>query len=103
MRPTQVRLGEMPGRKPYPQNEWWGSHGVTHQKGIIQYSLSPVRQRACKNMIQNYIFNGYRRLSAQFAYWIVPVAIGFGTYTWAKRYDTYINSKEAHVAGHAHS
>ncbi|OCH88723.1 hypothetical protein OBBRIDRAFT_794969 [Obba rivulosa] len=101
MRPTQVRFSEMPGPKTY--NPWWGSHEVTHQKGIVQYSLSPMRQRPCKNMFRNYIFNGYRRLSSQFGYWIVPFAIGYGTYTWAKSYDTYLNSKEAHIAGHAHS
>ena len=39
-------------------------------------AVSPFRQRASKNLIQGYIFNGYRRLSAQFAYWAVPASLG---------------------------
>lgn len=29
-------------------------------------------------MISGYIFNGYRRLSSQLVYWVIPFA--FGTY-----------------------
>ena len=39
-------------------------------------AVSPFRQRASKNLIQGYIFNGYRRLSAHFAYWAVPASLG---------------------------
>ncbi|PSR75792.1 hypothetical protein PHLCEN_2v8909 [Hermanssonia centrifuga] len=72
------------------------------QKGVVQYAVSPMRQRATHNLIRSYIFNGYRRLSVQVPYWIVPFAIGYGTYTWAKSYDEWQNSKAAHVAGHHH-
>lgn len=78
-------------------------------------AVSPVRQRAAKNLFRNYLFNGYRRLSSQFGYWIVPVVIGtcprslpedntnsaltgYSTYAWAKKYDAYLNSKEGHIA-----
>ena len=39
-------------------------------------AISPVRQRAAKNLFRSYLFNGYRRLSSQVPYWIVPVLIG---------------------------
>ena len=93
-------------------------------------ALSPQRQRAAHNLIRNYVFNGYRRLASHVPYWIVPFAIGeqslstyicstvyrrcmqvfaymsflcigYGTYTWAKKYDAWQNSKAAHVAGHS--
>ncbi len=43
---------------------------------VILLGISPNSQRACKNMFRSYLFNGYRRLSGQLPYWIVPVAIG---------------------------
>ena len=39
-------------------------------------AVSPVRQRAAKNLFRSYLFNGYRRLSSQVGYWIVPVVLG---------------------------
>lgn len=82
-----------------------------------------MRQRAVKGLLSGYIFNGYRRLSAQLPYWIIPFAVGeytspflctvsddhwvysshatssgYGTYTWAKSYDKWQNSKAGHVA-----
>ncbi|KAK7683784.1 hypothetical protein QCA50_013160 [Cerrena zonata] len=98
MRPTAARMSEMPGPKVY--NLWWGDSGTMRQKGIIQYSLAPNRQRPAKNLIRNYLFNGFRRLSSQAVYWVIPFGLGYGTYTWAKSYDAWQNSKAAHVAGH---
>ncbi|KAI0357814.1 hypothetical protein OH77DRAFT_1435553 [Trametes cingulata] len=98
MRPTEIRHSDMPGPKVY--NLWWGDKGVQKQKGIVTYTLSPFRQRAAHNLIRNYIFHGYRRLSSQAIYWVIPFAIGYGTYSWAKRYDAWQNSKAAHIAGH---
>ncbi|KZT04879.1 uncharacterized protein LAESUDRAFT_727454 [Laetiporus sulphureus 93-53] len=98
MRATDIRRSDMPGPKAY--NMWWGDRELPKQKGIIQYSMSPVRQRALGHIFRNYLYNGYRRLSGQFGYWIIPIGFGYGVYTWAKRYDTYINSKAAHLAGH---
>ena len=39
-------------------------------------AVSPFRQRAAKNLFRGYLFNGYRRLSSQVGYWIVPVVLG---------------------------
>lgn len=39
------------------------------------------------------IYHGYRLLDN----FLLP---GYGTYTWAKSYDEWQNSKAAHVAGH---
>lgn len=78
-------------------------------------AVSPARQRAAKNLFRGYLFNGYRRLSSQVGYWIVPVVIGtfqslgpsvcqqptpagYSTYAWAKKHDAYLNSKEGHLA-----
>ncbi|KAI0795516.1 cytochrome b-c1 complex subunit 8 [Abortiporus biennis] len=99
MRPTVARMSDMPGPKVY--NLWWGDRGIAAQKGVIQYAISPNRQRAAKNMFRNWLFNGYRRLAAQVPYFVVPFAVGYGTYTWAKSYDAWQNSKAAHEAGHA--
>lgn len=38
--------------------------------------MSPMRQRATHNMFRNWMFNGYRRLSGQVGYFIVPFALG---------------------------
>jgi len=97
MRPTAAIRGEAPTGKAY--NLWWGTReGATPQKGITQYSVSPFRQRAAKNLFRGYLFNGYRRLSSQVGYWIVPVVLGYSTYAWAKKHDAYLNSKEGHLA-----
>ncbi|GJE86333.1 UcrQ domain-containing protein [Phanerochaete sordida] len=100
MQPTTPRMSEMPGPKVY--NLWWGDKSVQRQKGVVTYAVSPWRQRAAKNMFRSYIFNGYRRLSQQAPYWIIPFAIGYGTYTWARSHDEWQNSKAAHVAGGHH-
>ena len=39
-------------------------------------ALSPMRQRVAKHMFRGWLFNGYRRLSAQVVYWIIPFAGG---------------------------
>jgi hypothetical protein len=32
----------------------------------------------------------------------IILSLGYGTYAWAKKYDTWQNSKAAHLAGHEH-
>ncbi|KIM62879.1 hypothetical protein SCLCIDRAFT_1214671 [Scleroderma citrinum Foug A] len=100
MRPTAVRSDGMPGPKTY--NPWWGDTRNLKQRGIITYTLSPFRSRAAKDIFQGWLFNGYRRLAGQLPYWIVPFAIGYGTYTWAKRRDAWQTSKAGHLALHGH-
>ncbi|KAG2347089.1 hypothetical protein BDR05DRAFT_987715 [Suillus weaverae] len=124
MRPTATRLDGMPGLalisslqlnhlwvivQPtagiillflplLPQSPWWGDTSMHKQRGVVVYTVSPFRQRGSKAMIRGWLFNGYRRLAAQVPYWIVPFAIGYGTYTWAKRRDAWQNSKAGHIA-----
>jgi len=101
MRPSAVRMSEMPGGRVY--NLWWGTkEGAVKQKGVVTYTVSPFRQRAVKGLFKGYLFNGYRRLSAQFGYWVVPVVIGYSTYAWAKKHDAWQNSKAGHIAGAHH-
>lgn len=38
--------------------------------------MSPFKQRAVHNLFRSYIFNGYRRLSSQAVYWVIPFALG---------------------------
>ncbi|ETW77295.1 hypothetical protein HETIRDRAFT_37298, partial [Heterobasidion irregulare TC 32-1] len=95
MKATNVCMSDMPGPKVY--NLWWGDKSGIRQKGVIQYSVSPFRQRASKNLIQGYIFNGYRRLSAHFAYWAVPASLGYAIYAWAKSRDAWHTSKAGHI------
>jgi len=101
MRPSAVRMGDMPGPRVY--NLWWGTKdGAQKQAGVVTYSVSPFRQRALKGVFRGYLFNGYRRLAAQAGYWIVPVVIGYSTYAWAKKHDEWQNSKAGHIAGAHH-
>jgi len=72
-------------------------------------------------MVRNWMFNGYRRLSAQLPYWVIPVGIGmfcgytfgssfdrhvrtigYSVYAWAKQRDAWQNSKAGHLAGASH-
>ncbi|KAJ7594041.1 cytochrome b-c1 complex subunit 8 [Mycena floridula] len=102
MRPSIARFSDMPG----PQrawNAWWGDrHGsITRQKGVIQYTLSPYQSKAAPQMIRTYMFNGFRRISAEAFYVVFPFAVGYGIYAWARSYDEYHNSKAGHVAAMA--
>ncbi|KAG2366352.1 hypothetical protein BDR07DRAFT_1458615 [Suillus spraguei] len=126
MRPTAARLDGMPGPKTF--NPWWGDTSMQKQRGVVVYisnfnlcfqfvasilvaflpycaflilalaAVSPFRQRGSKALISGWLFNGYRRLAAQVPYWIVPFAIGYGTYTWAKSRYAWQNSKAGHIA-----
>ncbi|KZP13060.1 hypothetical protein FIBSPDRAFT_936539 [Athelia psychrophila] len=77
---------------------WWGDTSGGKMKGVITYTQSPFRQNPTAHMFRGYLFNGFRRLAGQMPYWIVPVAIGYGTFTWAKSHDEYQNSKAGHMA-----
>ncbi|KAI0058364.1 hypothetical protein BV25DRAFT_1830200 [Artomyces pyxidatus] len=101
MRATAVAMSEMPGPKVY--NLWWGDkHGAQKQRGVITYTVSPFRQNPVDHMFRSYLFNGYRRLSAQVPYFIVPVVIGYSVYSWAKGREEWQNSKAGHLAGAHH-
>jgi ubiquinol-cytochrome c reductase subunit 8 len=119
---------------------WWGDyhHGLQKQRGVVTYSksvslnlltrdlgakqgVSPFRQSATSHLFRSYLFNGYRRLSAQLPYWLIPVGIGvsivlyfvpsltedmkfsgYSVYAWAKKRDAWQNSKAGHLAGASH-
>ncbi|KAF9022347.1 hypothetical protein BDZ89DRAFT_1163294 [Hymenopellis radicata] len=98
MRPSLIRLGDMPGpRRAY--NVWWGDkHGLVKQRGMYQYTLSPFQSKAAPHWARDYLFNGYRRLSKEAIYWVIPFSFGYGVYTWANNYTEYIESKAGHLA-----
>ncbi|KIY49831.1 hypothetical protein FISHEDRAFT_72455 [Fistulina hepatica ATCC 64428] len=97
MRPTNVRFSEMPGpRRVY--SPWWGDKNHAKQKGVIQYTLASNSSKTGPHWLRSYIFNGYRRLSQEAFYFLIPATIGYGIYAWAKRYDAWQNSKEGHLA-----
>ncbi|KZP32423.1 hypothetical protein FIBSPDRAFT_518278 [Athelia psychrophila] len=100
MRSSSVRKSEMPGGKTFIS--WWGDISDNRRKsrGVITYSQSPFRQNPMTGALRGYLFNGTRRLASQLPYWIVPVAIGYGTYTWAKSRDEWQNSKAGHLTLH---
>ncbi|KAF8063558.1 cytochrome b-c1 complex subunit 8 [Lyophyllum atratum] len=100
MRPSIARFSDMPGPKVY--NLWWGDQSGMRQKGVIQYTISPNQSRAAPHMIRNYLFNGYRRLSGELVFWLIPFGMGYGLYTWAKKTDAYQNSKAGHIAAGGH-
>ncbi|EIM87271.1 uncharacterized protein STEHIDRAFT_130709 [Stereum hirsutum FP-91666 SS1] len=96
MKPTSAVWSDMPG----PKNPWWGDKegGIQKIRGVTTYTVSPFRQRAASHMFSGYLFNGYRRLSKQFIFWSIPVAVGYSTYAWAKKTDAWMSSKEGHLA-----
>ncbi|PPQ95381.1 hypothetical protein CVT26_008226 [Gymnopilus dilepis] len=96
MRPTIARYGDMPGGKVY--SLWWGDSGAVKQKGVVTYTISPFQTKAGPHWLKHYIFNGYRRLSGEVLFFGIPMLLGYGVYTWAKRYDEWQNSKAGHLA-----
>ncbi|GFZ51348.1 Complex III subunit 8 [Saitozyma sp. JCM 24511] len=80
MRPTQIVQSGMPGGKTYMG--WWGDMGGPRQKGIVQYTLSPFKQKAMRGVFQGYLFNGFRRIMAQVPYFALPFAGGYAVYIW---------------------
>ncbi|KAM6501114.1 Cytochrome b-c1 complex subunit 8 [Amanita muscaria] len=100
MKATLARSSDMPGPKTYMM--WWGNQGVIKQKGIKQYTISPFQARAAPNWLRSYIFNGYRRLSGEALFFLIPIGIGYGVYTWAKSYDAWTKSKAGHLALEGH-
>lgn len=100
MHPTNAVRSGMPEPKHYIG--WWGDMGGPKQKGIIHYAQSPFRQSAMKGAFTGYIFNGYRRIAQNVPYFIVPVLIGLGTYSWGKSRYEYLNSKAGHIAAMKH-
>jgi len=100
MRPTLVHLSDMPGPKVY--NLWWGDKSGMKQKGMVSYTLSPFQSRAAPKMISSYLFNGTRRLAGQAAYFVIPFALGYAIYDWAKKTEAWQNSKAGHIASGHH-
>jgi len=72
--------------------------GGPKQKGIIQYGQSPFRQSPMRNAFRDYVFNGYRRIASQVPYFAIPIALGYGVYSWGKARYQFLNSKAGHVA-----
>ncbi|KAJ3869533.1 cytochrome b-c1 complex subunit 8 [Lentinula novae-zelandiae] len=101
MRPSIARASEMPGPKR-AWSSWWGAP-IIKQKGIVEYTLSPYQTKAAPHWVRNYVFNFYRRVSAEAVYFVIPFGLGYGIYAWAKRHDAHQNSKAGHIAsGAAH-
>jgi len=100
MKPTITRHSGMPGPKVY--NLWWGDKTGMKQRGMIQYTISPWQTKSAPHWMRNYLFNGYRRISGELLFFGIPFAIGYATYSWAKSYDEYQNSKAGHIASGGH-
>ncbi|KAH9474628.1 hypothetical protein JR316_0013092 [Psilocybe cubensis] len=60
--------------------------------------MSPYQTKAAPHWLKSYLFNGYRRISGELFFFGIPIALGYGVYTWAKRYDEWQNSKAGHLA-----
>ncbi|KAF5352077.1 hypothetical protein D9758_009449 [Tetrapyrgos nigripes] len=101
MRPSVTRYSDMPGPQ-HAWNRWWGDTALQKQRGVVQYTISPYQSKAAPKMIRSYIFNFYRRVSGEAVYFVVPFALGYGVYTWAKNRYEYMNSKAGHLASGEH-
>lgn len=99
MRPSVARFSDMPGPQ-HAWSKWWGDNSDIsgRQKRVYTYSIAPNQSRAAPNMVRNYLFNFYRRISREAAFFVIPFAVGYGVYTWGNKEYAYVNSK----AGHAH-
>ena len=91
-------------------------------QGWFLTAISPWQTKAAPHWMRNYLFNGYRRISGELIFFGIPFALGvcswcfeiycfcwyktktgYATYSWAKSYDEYQNSKAGHIAsGAAH-
>ncbi|KAJ3528294.1 hypothetical protein NMY22_g9468 [Coprinellus aureogranulatus] len=106
MRPTLARQSDMPGPKVY--NLWWGDKSGIRQKGLVTYTrksttaISPYQAKVAPKFLSSYIFNGFRRISGELLFFGIPFAVGYATYSWAKSYDHWLNSKEGHIAQAEH-
>ncbi|THU97614.1 hypothetical protein K435DRAFT_777901 [Dendrothele bispora CBS 962.96] len=101
MRPSITRYSEMPGPR-HSWNKWWGDTSLQKHKGMTTYTISPFQTKAAPKFIRTYVFNAYRRISAEAVYFVVPFAAGYGIYTWAKSRDAWQNSKAGHIASGEH-
>ncbi|KAL0576494.1 Cytochrome b-c1 complex subunit 8, mitochondrial [Marasmius crinis-equi] len=93
----------MPGPQ-HAWSKWWGDvHGAgMKQRGIVQYALAPNQAKVAPKMIRTYVFNFYRRVSAEAIYFVIPFAIAYGTYTWGNARYAHINSKAGHLEAGEH-
>ncbi|KDN38268.1 putative ubiquinol-cytochrome c reductase complex 11 kDa protein [Tilletiaria anomala UBC 951] len=101
MHPTTVaRSAHMPTGNKWLG--WWGDFGGPKQRGVTQYSLSPVHTSPTRGALKDAIFFGYRRVLVQAPYFLIPFAAGYGLIAWAKEKNTWYNSKEGHLATGGH-
>lgn len=49
---------------------------VVSPLATLSIAISPFQARAAPQMLQNYLFNGYRRLASQAPYFAIPFAVG---------------------------
>ena len=52
------------------------SHAVPLLTAISSSALSPFQMRAAPNLLRSYLFNGYRRISGEALYFLVPFGLG---------------------------
>ncbi|PWN31087.1 putative ubiquinol-cytochrome c reductase complex 11 kda protein [Jaminaea rosea] len=95
MHPTSISHSGMPTGKKYMG--WWGSMGGPQQKGITAYSISSNQQNIMGGAFRQYMIFGYKRLMAQLPYFGIPLAIGYGVYSWGVSRNHYLNSKAGHL------
>ncbi|ORY84937.1 cytochrome b-c1 complex subunit 8 [Protomyces lactucae-debilis] len=75
----------------------WGNFGGPKQKGMAEYAISPLRQRAFAGALNGAIFNTFRRTKSQILYFAPPFIAGYYLYTWAGQRNEYLNSKAGHA------
>ena len=52
------------------------SHALPLLTAILSAALSPFQMRATPNLLRSYLFNGYRRISREALYFLVPFGLG---------------------------
>ncbi|SCV74097.1 BQ2448_6529 [Microbotryum intermedium] len=97
MIPTSAVQSGMPSGKTYMG--WWGDMGGPKQKGVTQYTVSPMRQASMRGAFSHWAINGYKRVMAQAVYFVLPLGAGYGLLKWAIADNHLRNSKQGHIQG----
>ncbi|KAJ1980240.1 ubiquinol--cytochrome-c reductase subunit 8 [Dimargaris cristalligena] len=74
----------------------FGNLGGPKQRGIVSYRLSSYEQRVFAGVFKKGFYNVIRRFSANVLYIGPPMIASYMVYSWAKKRNTYLNSKAGH-------
>lgn len=69
---------------------WWTS---PKQKYTVRYAVAPNVQNPFKGMVQQAVFNTFRRVRSQFLFVLIPVGTYAWLWNWAGNYNEWLYTK----------